>query len=141
MVFQQTQAIDELHKQTTLMGTQLQHTQLHLNQVDASVPAATTIGKVLLSIVTKVNKVVSHMRSVEPVTQRSPEKSKAVLEISPQWASERVQAAAARHLSHFGCVVERACETKHWWGRGWAMPGREDRGRRAQGRVTACADM
>ena len=92
VIHAQSQAIDDIRTQTTLLGTRLQHTQLHINQVDARMPAASAIAKVLLSVVTKVNEVIAHLcaidgvllhlRSVDEAAVKQQEANQAILMLS-----------------------------------------------------------
>ena len=61
-IMEQNARINELHKHLTLLGTQLQGTQIHISTVDARVPSFTTISSVLATIVAKVNELVIRVR-------------------------------------------------------------------------------
>lgn len=64
-IFQQTAQIAELHNTVVLLGNQLQRTQLQLNQVDARTPAFGRMSAVLMTIVQKVNEVITRIRATD----------------------------------------------------------------------------
>jgi septal ring factor EnvC (AmiA/AmiB activator) len=69
-LFEQTTRIAELHSQMTLLGSQLQQTQLHISAVDARVPSFVTITNVLKTLVAKINEVILRTRGPSPEEER-----------------------------------------------------------------------
>jgi hypothetical protein len=69
-LFVQTAHLAQLQEQMTLIGTQLQRTQLHISTVDARVPSFLTITAVIRVLVCKINDVVTRLRSPSEAEQR-----------------------------------------------------------------------
>ena len=69
-LFEQTTRIAELHAQVTLLGSQLQATQLHVSAVDARVPSFVTITNILHTLVAKINEVILRTRGPSPEEER-----------------------------------------------------------------------
>ncbi len=62
-LFVQTAHLAQLQAQVTLLGSQLQRTQLHISAVDARVPSFNTVTSVIRVLVAKINEVVARIRS------------------------------------------------------------------------------
>lgn len=69
-VFEHTARISQLHEQVTLLGSQLQRTQMHISAVDARVPSFVTITNVLKRIISKLNEVILNTRVACPEEER-----------------------------------------------------------------------
>jgi uncharacterized coiled-coil protein SlyX len=65
-LFEQTARITQLQEQVAILGTRLQHTQVHLSNVDARVPSFATITSVLQMLVAKINEVILMTRGPSP---------------------------------------------------------------------------
>ena len=69
-IFEQTARIAELHTQVTLLGSQLQRTQLHISAVDARVPSFVTITNISHTLVDKINEVILRTRGPSAEEER-----------------------------------------------------------------------
>ena len=60
--YEHTETLARLQNQVTMLGTRLQHTQIHIGAVDARVPSFKVVATVLQTLCEKMNEVVVRMR-------------------------------------------------------------------------------
>ena len=61
-LFEQTARIAQLHERITILGTQLQSAQIHINAVDARMPSVSVVTNILRLLVEKLNEVITRTR-------------------------------------------------------------------------------